>query len=92
MSFVDILLSQLVDPFRIGLLVAMLFTTARNVLATGIVIPVLSGIIFVAVILPLTIQTGADAGLRMAIGLVSNTVIVAVLWGLKALWDRFRPR
>ena len=92
MNFVDIILSQLVDPFRIGLLIALMFTTARNVAATGTVVPLLAGIVFVAVMLPLILQTGSDAGLRMAIGLVSNALIVAVLLGIKAVWDRFRPR
>ena len=51
MTLTDLFLAQLADPFRIGLLIALIATTQRTVAATGKVIPLLAGIVFVAVLI-----------------------------------------
>ncbi|MDH2328416.1 hypothetical protein QCN27_16300 [Cereibacter sp. SYSU M97828] len=87
----DLLISQLTDPFRIGLLVALVLTTLRNAAISGVIVPLLAGIVFVAVIIPVTMEGGADP-IRIAVGLASNAIILAVVLGLRALALRLRAR
>lgn len=85
----DILLQQLSDPFRIGLLAALVVTTMQTSAHTGRVVPLLVGAMFVAVLIPTTM--GSDAGNRMVaigIGLLANAVILAAILGLVGLWRR----
>ncbi len=73
----DLVLSQLTDLFRIGLIIALVVTMRRTVAVTGRIIPLLAGVVFVAVLLPATMPSGS-ATLTDAIlaGLVSNSVIL----------------
>lgn len=87
----DLFISQLTDPFRIGLIVALVLTTLRNAGVSGMVVPLLAGLVFVAVIIPATMQGGADP-LRIAVGLGANLVILAVVLGIRALALRLRAR
>ena len=89
---IDLVLSQLSDLFRIGLIIALVVTMRRTAAVTGRVFPLVLGVIFVAAMLPLTMP-GASASLTGAIlaGLVSNTIILAVVLvaaGLIARWRR----
>ena len=52
MEFVNILISQLGDPFRIGLLVALLFTAQSSSGALNRWLPIGLGLVFVAVLIP----------------------------------------
>ena len=52
MEFVNILISQLADPFRIGLLVALLFTAQSSSGALNRWLPIGLGLVFVAVLIP----------------------------------------
>ena len=90
MSFVDIYLAQLVDPFRIGLLVALLFTAANTQAALNRWIPIALGLVFVAVLIPTTIgsSAGADVFQHILVGLFSNLTILAVLLAAKAAYLR----
>lgn len=90
MTLTDLALSQFMDPFRIALLIGLVFTMQRTVAVTGKVIPLLAGIAFVAVIIPTTITKGlaADYVTQIGLGLVTNAVILAVVLGVKALIDR----
>ena len=86
---IDILIQQLLDPFRIGLLAALVITTIQTSAHTGRTIPLLVGAVFVAVLIPTTM--GTDAGNRtvsIGVGLVANAIILAVILGLVALWRR----
>ena len=78
----------------IGLLIALIMTTMRTVAATGKVIPLLSGIVFVAVLIPTTLSPPAGVSLQAAVGvgLVANAVILAVLLAGYALFLRLRRR
>lgn len=81
----DLLTSQLMDPFRIGLLIAMVYTARNTAAQVGQLIPVLLGIVFVAVLIPMTLGSAtADRTTRIAVGLLSNAIIVAVVW---AIWE-----
>lgn len=90
LSFVDIYLAQLVDPFRVGLLIALLFAAANTQATLNRWIPIGLGLVFVAMLIPTTIGSGADADLlqRILVGLFSNLTILAVLLAAKAAYLR----
>ena len=87
----DLVFSQLTDVFRIGLIIVLVITRLRTSSVTGRVLPLVLGVVFVAVIIPTT-MTGGSAVLTQAIlvGLVSNTVILVVVLGVARLVARLR--
>ena len=90
---VDLLISQLTDPFRIGLLVAMVYTARNTAAQAGQVAPVIFGLIFVAVLIPMTLGAGGiDKTTAMIVGPLSNAVIAAVIWGIWEIVARARRR
>jgi hypothetical protein len=88
----ELLISQLTDVFRIGLIVALVVTMHRTSAVTGRLIPLVAGVVFVAVILPTTMPS-ASANLTDAVmvGVVSNLIILAVVWIVTVVVKRFRP-
>ncbi|NTT84716.1 hypothetical protein [Tabrizicola fusiformis] len=90
MPLSDLLLSQLADPFRIGLLLALIVTMQRTRAATGVWLPLAAGALFVAVIIPVTAQR---AGLPLplwqvvAVGVVANVILLAIAL---AAWEAYR--
>ena len=92
MPLFDILTGQLGDLFRIGLLIALVITTRRNQAATGWILPLICGVIFVAVIIPSTLQTQSTEPLwrLMAVGVVANAIILAAMLCIYALIERLR--
>ena len=88
---IELVQTQLLDPFRIGLIVALVFTMARTSAVTGRVIPLALGVVFVAVMLPSTNPPPA-ASLTEAIlaGLVSNLIILGIVLALALLVRRLR--
>lgn len=92
--FIDTIIGGLTDPFRIGLIVALFATMVRTRAATGTLVPLAAGVLFVAVIIPVTMGTSDDAAVpvaqRVLAGIVSNVVILAVIAGLWTLWVRLR--
>ncbi len=94
MSNSDILLSQLTDPFRLGLIVALVVTMLRTEAVTGRWIPLSAGVVFVAVILPLTTARGmADGAMAQAIalGIVANLVLLALVMAIRHFVLRIMP-
>lgn len=88
----DLVLSQLTDLFRIGLIIALVVTMHRTAAVTGRFLPLVLGVVFVAVMIPATMPSGS-ASLTDAVlaGLVSNTILlIPVLAGAKliARWRR----
>ena len=92
MPWTDLLATQLTDLFRIGLIIALVITTARNAAITGKILPLIAGVIFVAVIIPATMQSaGVDPLWRLAvIGVVANVIILAVVLAIWSAVVRFR--
>jgi hypothetical protein len=87
----DLLTTQLTDPFRAGLILALFFTMLRTRQDTGIVMPLLAGIVFVAVIIPNTMGTTAPMVQAIGIGIIANAVLVGIvlgIWKLVAGRDR----
>ena len=92
MPIIDILTAQLTDLFRIGLMIALIITARRNVAATGWILPLAFGVIFVAVMIPSAMQSQSIEPLwrLVAVGVVANLVILAVALGGFAAFNRFR--
>jgi hypothetical protein len=88
---IELIQSQLTDLFRIGLIVALVFTMFRTQAATGTVLPLAAGVVFVAVILPST-QGSGTASLTEAIaaGIVSNLIILGIVLALAMIIRRLR--
>ena len=88
---IELIQSQLLDPFRIGLIIALVVTMARTRAATGIVLPLAAGVVFVAVILPSTMNPSA-APLMDAVlaGLVSNLILLGIVLALALVVRRLR--
>lgn len=91
----DLLVSQLSDPFRIGLVFFLFLTALRTRATMGLITPLALGLVFVAVLLPLT--TGAAAFpdnqarlVAIAWGLIANAIILGIVLGAWALWERIR--
>ena len=92
MSLSDLLLSQLSDPFRIGLLIALFITMLRTRAASGTTLPLAIGAVFVAVLLPLTAQATLAAPLAtvIGVGIVANVILLAIILGAWTLYLRLK--
>lgn len=91
MTLPDLLTSQLSDPFRIGLLIALFLTMLRTRAASGTWVPLAAGAVFVAVILPSTMQTTAAPLMQaVTVGVLANGVILAIILAAWALFQRVR--
>lgn len=86
----DLLLSQLADVFRIGLIVALVLTMRRTAAVTGRLVPLAAGVVFVAVIIPATQPGGVPLWQAVATGVVANLVILAVVLAVWELVGRLR--
>ena len=77
MEITTLLLQQFTDVFRLGLLVGLIYTTVRTRQQTGVVVPLLAGVIFVAVIIPSTMPvSGVSFWQAVISGLAVNAVVV----------------
>ncbi len=87
----DLIQSQLMDPLRAGLILGLVITMLRTAKVTGQTVPLLAGVLFVAVILPVT-NPKPPVTLTEAVlaGLVSNLVLLGIVLGLVTLWRRYR--
>jgi hypothetical protein len=91
----ELLVSQILDPFRIGLVFFLLVTAIRTRAATGLATSLAVGVVFVAVLIPLTTGAAAltDNAARltaMAVGIVANALILAVLLAGWLGWKKLR--
>lgn len=86
---IELIQSQLMDPFRIGLIAALVFTMVRTRAATGTLIPLAAGVVFVAVIIPST-QGAPDLTRAVGAGIVSNLIILGIVLALAMIIRRLR--
>ncbi|RVU43789.1 hypothetical protein [Rubrivivax rivuli] len=87
----DLVLSQLTDVFRIGLIVGLVFMMHRTAAVTGRVLPLALGVLFLAVMLPATMPNPAVSFTDAIVaGLISNTIILAPVLGVGWLILRSR--
>lgn len=91
MSFLQIIQSQLVEPFRIVLLIGLVVTMLRTREHTGRLIPLVLGIVFVAVMATMTSE--GDRMTLVGAGIVANAILVAIILGAVEAWQRLaKPR
>ena len=92
MTVTDLLTAQLTDLFRIGLIIALVVTTARNAAITGKIVPLIAGVVFVAVIIPATMQTASGDPLwrLAAVGIAANLIILSIVLAAMAALARLR--
>lgn len=85
----ELLTTQATDIFRVGLLIALIVTMLRTQQVTGTLLPLATGIVFVAVIIPFTAPTDiAPLWMQIATGILVNTVYVVIGMGIWNLWQR----
>ena len=85
-----LLIAQLTDVFRIGLLVGLVYTAERTRTQTGVIIPLLVGVAFIAVIIATTMPVaGVSISQAIISGIIANAIIVGVLW---AIWSVMKKR
>jgi hypothetical protein len=76
-TVVALVIAQLKEPFRIGLMIALAFMTVKNAKATGWVLPVIFGVVFFAYMLAVTFPVENYPVLfRVLVGVLSNGVLV----------------
>ncbi len=92
MPLTDLLIAQLTDVFRIGLIVALIATAYRTRANTGLVMPLILGVVFIALMIPMTLPPpGGDPLWRLAaVGVVANLILLAVAGGVWTLIQRLR--
>ena len=85
----DLISAALIDPFRIILLVGLVVTQRRTAAVTGAILPLAAGMLFVAVIIPMTMGFGAEAGLLKAVvaGLVANAIWLVPIIAITRFWE-----
>jgi hypothetical protein len=84
MTLTDLFLAQITDPFRIALLIGLVVTMQRTRAVTGTLLPLAAGIAFVAIIIPTTLTQGIGAPVltQVALGVVTNAVILGICLGI----------
>lgn len=92
MTLGQLILSQLTDPFRIVLLIGLVYTMLRTRPVTGTLVPLASGVAFVAIIIPVTLTTGLGEPMwrQIAAGLLSNSVLLGIIIGIWTAYNRTR--
>jgi len=89
LGLLDIYFAQLIDPFRIGLIVALVVTAANTSGSLNRLIPLALGVVFVAVLIPNAFSATSDSMMTaVGVGLFSNLTILAVVLGVEALYRR----
>jgi hypothetical protein len=82
----DLILSQLTDPFRIGLIVVMMLTAYRTRGAMGLMTPMALGVVFVAAIIPMTMQPDSpDQIFAIGTGVLSNVILLLAAMAIRAV-------
>ena len=81
MDLSALVVAQFTDIFRLGLLAGLIYTTAHTRQQTGVLLPLLAGIVFVAVIIPATMPMPGTPQLTATLsGIAVNAVIVGLFW------------
>jgi hypothetical protein len=91
MDISALMVAQFTDIFRLGLLAGLIYTTERTRQQTGVLLPLVAGVVFVAVIIPATMPRSDVSLLQATVtGLFVNAVIVAVFWLAWQAYSRTR--
>ena len=94
MTLIALVMLQLTDPFRVVLLIALFITMLRTREATGIWLPLLAGAVFVAGLLPMTMQSVLLAPMVKVVvaGFVANIVWLAVILAVWMVYRRLKQQ
>jgi hypothetical protein len=86
----ELLLSQFLDPFRIGLLLALVITSHNTSGTVGLAVPLVLGAAFVAVLIPVTMRPTSEVSTMTAIltGFAVNAIVIGVIIAAWAGWQR----
>jgi hypothetical protein len=84
----EILNAQLADPFRIVLLIGLYITMLRTRAATGTYLPLALGAVAVSVIIAATMPSADPFVPRLAVGVLANVIVLAVIHGLYLVYER----
>lgn len=89
---IDILTSQLLDPFRIGLIFFLLLTALRTRETMGLLAPLAMGVVFIAILLPMTTAAAAstDKVTAVALGVVANAVLLGLFLLGWTAWQKLK--
>lgn len=89
---VDIVFSQLIDPFRIGMIFFLLMTAIRTRANMGLWMPLGMGVVFIAILIPLTTAAASPVNRfeAIALGIVTNALILAVLLAGWTVFEKVR--
>jgi hypothetical protein len=91
MALLDLLQTQLLDPFRIGLLLALAITSVNTSQQTGRAIPLLLGALFVAVLIPVTLRSETTGMVTaIAVGVVANAMLLGIIMAAAWGWARWK--
>lgn len=92
MDIVRILVEQLADPFRLGLLIALLFVAAKPAGVFNRWLPIALGLVFVAVVIPTAMASDETEPMtaQIGIGLLSNGIIVGLMLAAEAVYEKFK--
>jgi hypothetical protein len=92
MDVTELIIAQLADPLRMGLLVALLFfaTNSKGVLNRWL--PIALGLAFVAVLIPTAMASDATEPVtaQIGVGFLSNAMIIGVMLFAEAVVEKFR--
>ncbi len=95
MDLQAIVIGQLTDIFRIGMLVFLALTSLNTAAATatraGRAVPLVLGVLFIAVLIPVTFsREDPDLLPRILLGIPVNTILLGVILAALTLWKRTR--
>jgi hypothetical protein len=93
MTLTQTFITQMTDPFRLGMLVILFVTMMRTKGTTGTFVPLAAGAVFVAVLIPMTLQqiaVGPELYRSAGLGLVANALILVVIFWAHRIWSQSR--
>ena len=89
MMLAALILSQITDPFRLGMLFFLTITAARTRSVSGEIVPLIGGAVFVALIIPMVLHpAGEDLARQAIVGIFVNGIVLALFLGVRSLWRR----
>ena len=91
-----LVIEQFTDIFRIGMILFLVVTSVNTARATptraGRAAPLVLGVLFIAVLIPVSFQRDApDLLPRILLGVAVNAIWLGIMLALLFVWKRMRP-
>jgi hypothetical protein len=91
-----LVIEQFTDIFRIGMILFLVITSLNTAGATptraGRAAPLVLGVLFIAVLIPVTFSRDApDLLPRILLGVAVNAIWLGIMLALLSAWKRLRP-